>query len=159
LLLSMAAPHVAPLLEERPGRAARAAAIASDDHVARALAERGMIKRDHGDGKLSIACPFEVEHTEPGGESSTVYFLPNFGEVRYGKFKCLHAHCGERTTEQFLTALGLTPREVWREQAVGADDLPPLASYDEDAQAGARRDTPARAEARPGNGAGPGAKL
>ena len=151
----------APPLEERAGRAERAAAIASDDPVVRALTDRGAIKRDHGDGKLSIACPFKAQHTEPGGESSTVYFLPNFGGVRYGKFGCLHRHCEGRQQEDFLTALGLAPREVWREQAFGAapyDDLPPVGSYDAAAQEGARRHTegakgPAEDEPRLGNGA------
>ena len=89
----------APPLEERPGRAERAAAIASRDPVVRVLADRKLIKRDHGDGKLSIICPFENSHTEPGGESSTVYFLPNFGGVRYGKFVCMHPHCEGRQHE------------------------------------------------------------
>jgi RecA-family ATPase len=90
--------------------------------------------------------------------------VPNFGGVRYGKFKCLHTHCGARTTEQFLTALGLEPREVWREQTGAApyDDLPPLSSYEEETQEGARRDTagaenrPGMGRPRPGNGAAPG---
>ena len=149
----------APPLEERPGRAERAAAIASCDPVVQALADRGMIKRDHGDGKLSIACPFENSHAEPGGETSTVYYLPNFGGVRYGKFNCKHFHCADRKQEDYIRALGADPRRVWREQA-GHDDLPPLASYDEADQEGARWRTgrakaPAGDEPRTGNGAAP----
>jgi hypothetical protein len=129
-------------LEEMPGRAERAAAIASPDPVVHVLAHRKLVKRDHSDGKLSIICPFENSHTEPGGESSTVYFLPNFGGVRYGKFVCKHTHCKGRRQEDYLTALGLDPREAWREQANGAapyHDLAPVESYDEADQQGARR--------------------
>ena len=152
----------APPLEERPGRAERAATIASRDPVVRALTDSKMIKRDHGDGKLSVTCSFAGGHTEPGGESSTVYFLPNFGGVRYGKFVCMHRHCEWRRQESYLRALGLEPKEVWREQAGGAapyDDLPPVGAYDEAAQEDARRHTAgAKASAgggepRPGNGA------
>ena len=55
----------APPLEEMPGRAERAAAIASRDPVVRVLAHRKLIKRDHGDGKLSIICPFENSIPSP----------------------------------------------------------------------------------------------
>ena len=71
-----------------------------------------MIKRDHGDGKLSIVCPFENNHTERGGETSTVYLLPNFGGVPYGKFVCMHRHCEGRQQEDYLRALGLEPKDV-----------------------------------------------
>lgn len=107
----------APPLKERPGRADRAATIASRDPVVRALTSRKMIKRDHGDGKFSIYCPFKAEHTGPGGESSTVYFLPNFGGVRYGKFACMHLHCKRRQQNDYLRALGLDAKEAWRGQA------------------------------------------
>jgi hypothetical protein len=129
----------APSLEESPSRSGRAAAIASRDPVVRALTDRGMIKRDHGDGKLPIVCPFEVEHTEPGVGNATAYLLPNFGGVKYGKFTCLHAHCEGRQHEDFIRALGLDPREVWRAQAGGA--APSVESYGEAAQEDAWRHT------------------
>lgn len=116
----------APPLEEMPGRAGRAAAIASRDPVVRVLADRKMLKRNHGDGMISVACSFASGHTEPGSETSTAYFLPNFGGVKYGKFVCKHMHCAARKQEDFLTALGLDPREVWREQAGGTNAVADL---------------------------------
>ena len=148
-----------PIVDERPGLKERAAAIASHDPVVRVFTDRGMIKRSHGDAKLSIICPFEDSHTERGGETCTVYFLPNFGGVRYGKFVCLHRHCADRKQEDFLRALGLEPKEVWRGQVGGAapyDDLPPVESYGGAAEEDARRHA-AGTKAHPGqvNGASP----
>ena len=99
-VLAQAPPH-----DEKPGARERAGRIAGNDPIARALAELGMVRRDHGDGKLSIDCPFESEHMEPGGESSTVYMLPHFNGMAEGRFHCLHAHCVGRTQEQFREAL------------------------------------------------------
>jgi hypothetical protein len=150
----------APPLKERPGRAERASAIASRDPVVRVLADRGMVKRDHdGDGKLLITCPYEDSHTEPGVGNATVYLMPCFGGVKFGKFSCLHAHCEGRQQGDYLIALGLDPKEVWREQGGGAgpyDDLPPVESYGE-AVAKCIEDTktPVGGEARPGNGSAP----
>ncbi|MGH8584658.1 MAG: YfjI family protein [Gammaproteobacteria bacterium] len=147
----------APPVNERPSTTERAERIKSDDPVVQRLDELGMVKDDRAAsvGKLIIVCPFEAEHSEPGGESATVYFLPNFGGVRYGKFKCLHAHCAERRQEDFILALGLEPKEAWRAQAVGPapyDDLPPVDSYGEE---GARAKPPPGGEPgteRPSNG-------
>lgn len=89
----------------------------NSDPVLKRLTERSMVKRDLRNGKLAVTCPFEAEHTEETSDSSTVYMLPNYGGVRYGKFSCLHAHCAKREQEEFLQALDLDPRRVWAEQA------------------------------------------
>ncbi|MEP6606341.1 MAG: DUF3631 domain-containing protein, partial [Nitrosospira sp.] len=94
----------------------RAAAVALVDPILNALQLAGMINRDMGNGKYAVACPCGSAHTGVSSETSTIYFLPNFGGVKYGKFHCLHDHCRDRSQEQFLTALGLQPREVWQQQ-------------------------------------------
>ena len=96
-----------PPLDEKPGTRERAEKAASDDPIVQRLVELGMVKRDHGVGKLSIICPFESQHSEPGGESSTAYLLAHFGGMATGRFYCLHSHCQGRSQSEFLKALGL----------------------------------------------------
>lgn len=106
----------------------RAAAIAAEDPVLDILDILGMVKRDTGGGKYAVQCPCSADHTGESNESSTVYYLPNFGGVKYGKFHCLHDHCKDRPQEEFIEALGLNPREVWRQQA-GGTGKPEVCSY------------------------------
>jgi P4 family phage/plasmid primase-like protien len=113
------APPVGDQAPQQATPAARAVAIAFDDTVLQKLHDLGFIKSEQGAGKYAVVCPCSGEHTSESTEKSTVYYLPNFGGVKYGKFHCLHAHCHERPQEQFLEALGLNPREVWRHQNGG----------------------------------------
>lgn len=118
---------------ERPGAAERAERIASGDPVVRTLYERNMVKKDMEPGKLAVVCPCSDSHTSESNETSTVYMLPMFGGVKYGKFRCLHAHCENRPHEQFLEALGLNPREVWREQVNGGPGVDCSGLFDDEA--------------------------
>ena len=97
----------------------RAETIAAADPVLSSLKLAGMVKQDLGNGKIAVVCPCADEPTSDSSETATVYFLPNFGGVKHGKFHCLHDHCRDRRQEQFLEALGLVPLDVWREQAEG----------------------------------------
>ncbi len=122
------APDIEP---ERPGAEARAQTAATADPVLRRLSERDMVLREVAPGKYAVVCPFDAEHQEKTSESSTVYYLPNFGGVRYGKFHCLHSpECTggngrpPRSQEELLRALDLDPRRVWAEQA-GREPKPP----------------------------------
>jgi hypothetical protein len=48
------------------------------------------------DGGYNIRCPWESEHTTPSNATSSVYYPP--GERGPdGYYKCLHAHCQDRT--------------------------------------------------------------
>lgn len=107
---------VAPDLEHRPDSHDRAARIATDDPVLAELHRRGMVKRQLEPGKYAVVCPCSHEHTSESNETSTIYLLPSFGGVRYGKFNCLHSHCVDRPQPQFLDALGLHPPAVWAAQ-------------------------------------------
>lgn len=95
----------------------------ASDPVVRALEAVGKIKSRKGAGAYNVECPYSNEHTSESSETSTVYYLPNYAGVKYGKFHCLHDHCnnhngsGEhRPQEDYLIALGLNPKAVWYEQ-------------------------------------------
>jgi putative DNA primase/helicase len=111
-----------PILEKKKTTTAirREATIAAIDPVLKKLQLADMVKKDIGNGKHAVDCPCASAHTGDSNETSTVYYLPHFGGVRYGKFHCLHDHCRDRPQEQFLEALGLKPKEVWRQQAGGS---------------------------------------
>jgi len=80
-------------------------ACARDPTLAR-LNERGMVLRDMGGGKFDVTCPFESEHTTPGGSGGTVYYAAHTGGFASGNFRCAHSHCSERTQAEFRAALG-----------------------------------------------------
>lgn len=115
--------------------ATRSASIAAGDPLMAALESGGMVKRQLSAGKFAVVCPCLSEHTGESGETSTVYGLPNFDGVRYGKFICQHDHCRARPQEQFIEALGLNPGDVWRAQAGRDTNL-----RDDDANAAKGRD-------------------
>jgi len=81
-------------------------ACAQDPTLAR-LNELGMVLRSMGDGKFDIACPWESQHSTPGGAGDTVYFAAHTGGYATGNFDCKHSHCSERPQPEFRAALGL----------------------------------------------------
>lgn len=98
----------------------RAQSMAGDDPVLAALVALGKVKSEHGNGKYAVECPLASEHTSDSNETSTVYYLPHFGGVKYGKFVCMHAHCKDRPQDDYLKALNLIPQDVWRHQTGAA---------------------------------------
>lgn len=55
---------------------------------------------------LCIRCPWEHLHTTPSGPTATVWFLKGSGSIDHGAFRCLHAHCQDKTTSDFLREIG-----------------------------------------------------
>ncbi len=100
----------------------RAEAIAAADPVLNAMHLKGMVKKDMNNGQYAVDCPCSNDHTGDSNETSTVYYLPHFGGIKYGKFHCLHDHCRERPQEQFLKALDLNAKDIWRQQRTGNMD-------------------------------------
>ncbi len=102
----------------------------TQDPFLAALARGGFVDRDLEAGKTAIRCLNEAAHTTPWhpGDTSTVYFWPNYGGYRWGRIHCSHAHCAEFNTDQtkWLAMLGLDPRDVWREQGRGPVQPVPL---------------------------------
>ena len=82
------------------------------------LSDKGLIKKDLGNGKFAIDCPFKDQHTSGNGIADCVYFLPHYGGYKQGHFKCLHAHCEGRTDEEFLQAIGIEPSISSNEPAI-----------------------------------------
>jgi hypothetical protein len=84
-----------------------------DDPVVQRLAERGMIRKNFGDGRIGIQCPFGEEHTTGDGDADAVYFLAHTNGYELGNFNCLHAHCAERSQDEFYQAIGLSRSGTW----------------------------------------------
>lgn len=78
------------------------------DPTAVHLVSRGMVLSRERDGRLHINCPFSEEHTTASAESATTYWPAHTGGYERGHFKCLHAHCAQRTDRDFLDALGIS---------------------------------------------------
>lgn len=57
------------------------------------------------DGELYIECPWRDTHTDgAGGATSTVYFPIGSNGYDHGGFRCLHAHCQNKTLGDFIEA-------------------------------------------------------
>ena len=96
-------------------RHAKIVEAAKNDPVAQSLYDKGAVVSAERDGRLHIACPFAEGHTAGGDASATTYFPAFTGGFERGHFRCLHAHCAERTDGDFLSALGIS---------AGSDDFP-----------------------------------
>ncbi|WP_077243490.1 AAA family ATPase [Thioalkalivibrio halophilus] len=89
---------------------------------------KGLEPHHLGGGKWSIRCPWEAEHTTPGNGSDSVYWEPYTGGFKGGGFKCLHAHCTDRTIRDFRAAVGAPEPD-----AEAFDTRDPVAPFDMDA--------------------------
>lgn len=59
------------------------------------------------EGEAYIQCPWQDQHTMDSGVTQTAYFPAGSRGYEQGHFRCLHAHCEERSDVEFLDALGL----------------------------------------------------
>lgn len=99
--------------------------VRATDIIYQALKSRGVIKNEKRDGRVNIHCPFEAEHTSGAGHDDTTYFLPQTHGYAHGHFKCLHAHCAERTDADFRSAIGVaSPIFAFLERKADTDDGP-----------------------------------
>lgn len=76
------------------------------DDVAKYLAEHNLVLELGRDGQVYVDCPWKAEHTVDNGPSQTAYFCAGTRGYEQGHFKCLHAHCAKRSTEEFLQIVG-----------------------------------------------------
>lgn len=58
------------------------------------------------DGQTYIRCPFDEEHSSDSGPTETVYYPAGTGGYERGHFKCLHAHCMDRSDADYIEAMG-----------------------------------------------------
>jgi KaiC/GvpD/RAD55 family RecA-like ATPase len=86
----------------------RLAQNAKSDLKLKAIIDAGLYERDIGNGKHSIKCPFESEHSDfgrAGGDADTVYFQANTNGYSEGHIHCLHTHPNDPTS--YWKKLGL----------------------------------------------------
>lgn len=81
-------------------------AKALQDPVIHFLASQGEILEYGRNGEAHISCPWKNEHTTDNGPTETTYFPAGTRGYKQGHWKCLHAHCAERTDNDFLEKLG-----------------------------------------------------
>lgn len=99
--------------------------IVERDPVAQFLIITERVKSIARDGMMAVECPWEHEHSGPSSDTATVYWPANTGGYARGHFKCLHAHCADRTTDDFR-------REIGADDSLEFDDLtsPPAGEQD-----------------------------
>lgn len=125
----------APAAEGKVGatKAERVRAALHGDPVAAHMFANSMVRSQDRDGKLHIVCPWESEHTMAAhdGDTSTTYWPAHTGGYINGHFKCLHAHCMDRTDGEFRTAVGYLGDDLADFDELGAELVAALPSSPE----------------------------
>jgi len=81
--------------------------IEMDDPVEGFLRSSGLVLDERPSGLLYITCPWEKEHTTgTAGDGSTVWMLAGTNGYDRGNFKCLHAHCSDKSSHDYLDEIG-----------------------------------------------------
>lgn len=58
-------------------------------------------KKADGGKAYALPCPWASEHTTDSTKTSTAYYPPSEDNGGAGYFKCMHAHCAQRTAADF----------------------------------------------------------
>jgi Virulence-associated protein E/Bifunctional DNA primase/polymerase, N-terminal len=92
--------------------------VQADDPVADFLHDNNLVLREMSDGKLVVECPWSADHSsDTTGSDTTIYYPAGVGGVLSRGFKCLHAHCADRTARDFRNAIG------YEEPAANVDEV------------------------------------
>ena len=94
-----------------PRGVVNAQSLGSDRPILDFLHERDIVRGSGIEGQQFITCPFKDEHTTDSGLTETAYFPAGTRGYEQGHFKCLHAHCAQRSDDDFLNALGYYSRD------------------------------------------------
>lgn len=107
--------------------------VRKTDPVYKRLLKLGIVRKDFGDGRIGILCPFKDQHTTGEGDADTVYFLPHFNGFTHGNFHCFHAHCTERLQKDYHEAIGIENENTagWAELLPLDTQIPPRLPYHE----------------------------
>lgn len=70
------------------------------------LESEGWVLGYHRSGRVDIRCPWQDEHSSDTGDTATSYYPAGVGGFDRGHYKCLHAHCMNRTDGEFKDAIG-----------------------------------------------------
>jgi hypothetical protein len=97
------------------------------DPIANWLHENWETRGEGSNSKLYIRCPFDSSHSSDSGPTETAYLPSGTNGYERGHFKCLHAHCHNRSDDDFLGALGYSiahefPLLEWTEGEAGGAD-------------------------------------
>ena len=115
-------------------------AMATSDPRLKAIIAAGLYERDMDNGKHSITCPFEDQHSDYGrstGDADTVYFQPNTNGYAEGHIHCLHSHGNDQSA--YWEKIGYNPEnelfdslasEDWPDPHPLPDDLPAVPKLD-----------------------------
>jgi hypothetical protein len=104
---------------DQPKVTARFAPCQSDGYgvLFYALRARGDIVRQHGSDAFVIRCPRERAHSSGrSGDGSTLLYVPKVGE-ELGCIYCLHAHCANISTREWLAEFTRSELEAARLRA------------------------------------------
>lgn len=71
------------------------------DRLADWLLQTNRVIKSGTQGELYITCPWCDQHTSKSGDQETAYFPVGSNGYAQGGFKCLHAHCANRTLDDF----------------------------------------------------------
>lgn len=83
--------------------------VVRQDPVRDYLLGKGLILGEvYGGDQVIIKCPWNQEHSNPDEPvgTSTVWMVAGSNGHDHGHFKCLHAHCADRTDDEFMDAIG-----------------------------------------------------
>jgi hypothetical protein len=116
----------APSETMAPSKAKTLADAIHSDPTAQHLYLNNLVLSEAKDGRLDIVCPFAGEHSSESSESATSYYPAHTGGYERGHFHCLHAHCADRSDQEYLGELGLLADEFEDLSAVA--DMPPAAA-------------------------------
>lgn len=81
--------------------------VAENDPRLQAIIDTGFYECDLGNGKHSIRCPFEDQHSDFGresGDGDTVYFQPHTNGYAEGWIHCFHTHSNDQS--KYWSAIG-----------------------------------------------------
>jgi len=81
--------------------------VAKNDPEVAFLYENDWVKTEARDGGLHVRCPWAMLHTTEGSESEAKFYPVGLGgNKKHSGFKCMHAHCMDKTHKEFLIAVG-----------------------------------------------------
>lgn len=93
------------LMKEKLSERVKGKTFQADDRLGTWLSDNGYVLDQGSEGELYITCPWVDEHTggaEGSNVKDTVYFPIGSYGYEQGGFKCLHAHCANRTVGDLL---------------------------------------------------------
>lgn len=103
---SLTAAYQCEIITEHSKERKKGQTFTADDRLGQWLCDNWQVLDTGKDGELFIQCPWGEEHTggiEGSSVKDTVYFPIGSNGYEQGGFKCLHAHCVNRTLNDLLS--------------------------------------------------------